>query len=306
MCAAPVHVFISYRREDTSGIAGRLYDRLAARFGGDRVFMDVDSISPGFDFGKVVEDAVESCDVLLVLIGRDWLQVTNSSGRRRLDDPGDYVAAEIRAGLDRNIPVIPVLVDGARPPHDDDLPRPLAALARRQSARVDHESFTADVVRLMDRLENVAVASASQREPSPRSASDAVVHASDSSGSTWRVFGIVVGVTLVAALVISVIIIAANGRRSSSAEAKGPSTSVPATDGSTTRVFDEAALEFGVAQILRDSYGIAATNVTCPSQVVVLAGVRFVCTAVVAGNVESVAIRVTTGAGDYEVGRPGP
>ena len=91
-------VFISYRRQETSHLAGRLYDRLAERFGEDRVFMDVDSIEPGLDFSDAIQQAVGSSDVLLALIGRNWLTATDEAGRRRLDDPDDLVRAGGRGG----------------------------------------------------------------------------------------------------------------------------------------------------------------------------------------------------------------
>jgi TIR domain-containing protein len=82
-------VFISYRRQESSGLAGRLYDRLAARFGDDQVFMDVDAIAPGLDFTEVLADAVSTCEVLLAIIGPRWLNATDEEGRPRLDDPND-------------------------------------------------------------------------------------------------------------------------------------------------------------------------------------------------------------------------
>jgi WD40 repeat protein len=140
-------IFISYRREDTSATAGRLYDRLEARFGTDSVFMDVDSIAPGYDFAEAIESAVGSCQAVLAVIGTHWL-----------DDPDDFVALEIKAGLDRDIPVIPVLVGGAPG---------LSALARRQSLRLDHDSFTADFTRLLTALERTFARGAPSRERAP-------------------------------------------------------------------------------------------------------------------------------------------
>jgi TIR domain len=151
-------IFISYRRDDASSTAGRLYDRLAARFGADRVFMDVDSISPGDDFSQVIENAVTSCNVVLALIGNDWLNAVDEWGRRRLDNPNDFVALEIKAGLDRNIPVIPILVDGATQVRGYDLPPYLAGLARRPSVRLHHNSFSADIKKLVLILERVLFA----------------------------------------------------------------------------------------------------------------------------------------------------
>ena len=84
-------IFISYRRIDSAGYAGRIYDRLVANFGVEAIFMDVDTIEGGTDFVKVLEDAVQSCDVLIALIGRQWLSVTDKDGKRRLDNPEDFV-----------------------------------------------------------------------------------------------------------------------------------------------------------------------------------------------------------------------
>jgi TIR domain len=102
-------VFISYRREESSGLAGRLYDRLAARFGDDQVFMDVDTIDLGVDFADVITQAVSTCEVLLAIIGPRWLTATDDDGQRRLDDPDDTVRLEIAAALERDIRVIPIL-----------------------------------------------------------------------------------------------------------------------------------------------------------------------------------------------------
>ena len=110
--AALGRIFISYRREETAYPAGWLYDRLADRYGGGQVFKDVDSIQLGDDFVEVVTRAVGSCDVLLALIGDQWLAITDEHGRRRLDDPDDFVRLEIEAALTRNVRVIPILVDG--------------------------------------------------------------------------------------------------------------------------------------------------------------------------------------------------
>jgi hypothetical protein len=130
-------VFISYRRADTTPhLAGRLYDRLESRLGDGNVFMDVDSIQPGLDFVEAIEKAVGSCDVLLALIGTRWVDAVDERGRRRLEDPDDFVTVEIAAAMRRGIRVIPVLVDGAAPPRREDLPPALEGLARRQAVRL--------------------------------------------------------------------------------------------------------------------------------------------------------------------------
>jgi hypothetical protein len=149
-------VFISYRRQDSSGLAGRLYDRLAARLGDGQVFMDVDTIELGVDFAEVITRAVSSCEALLAVIGPHWLTATDQAGRRRLDDPDDIVRLEIEAALSRNVRVIPVLVGEARMPTQQDLPASLVPLARRQAARLSHERFHSDVEDLLATVERVS------------------------------------------------------------------------------------------------------------------------------------------------------
>ena len=143
-------IFISYRRIDSAGYAGRIYDRLVASFGKGAVFMDVDTIEGGTDFIKVLEDAVQSCDVLIALIGRQWLSIKDKNGKRRLDSPEDFVRIEIATALKRNIRVIPVLVDGVEMPHPTELSENLKALARRNALQVNHHSFNPDVYRLIE------------------------------------------------------------------------------------------------------------------------------------------------------------
>lgn len=146
-------IFISYRRADSAGYAGRIYDRLAAHFGKDAIFMDVDTIQAGLDFVEVLENAVQSCDVLVALIGRQWLGIKDESGKRRLDNPQDFVRIEVAAALSRGIRVIPVLVDGTPMPNSDELPSNLETLARRNAILVNHTSFHTDATRLIEQLE---------------------------------------------------------------------------------------------------------------------------------------------------------
>ena len=118
-------IFISYRRTDSAGYAGRIYDRLMAHFGKDAVFMDVDTIEAGVDFVVVLQNAVQSCDVLVALIGRQWISIKDENGKPRLDNPEDFVHVEIAAALDRDVRVIPVLVDGVYMPRSTELPADL-------------------------------------------------------------------------------------------------------------------------------------------------------------------------------------
>lgn len=148
-------IFLSYRRAETRHLAGRLADRLADRLESTQVFMDVDTIAPGADFAAVIAQEVASCDVLIALIGPTWSTVVDGRGRRRLDDPDDFVVLEIRTALVHGIHVIPVLVDGAVMPNRYDLPEGLQDLARRHSVRLDHETFRSDVAALLDAIDRI-------------------------------------------------------------------------------------------------------------------------------------------------------
>src|SRR5215475_940843 len=138
-------IFVSYRRQETSHLAGRLYDRLADRFGEGQVFIDVDPIEPGVDFAEEISRAVAICKVLLAVIGPNWLTAADEQGHRRLDDPDDIVRLEIEDALARDVRVIPILVEGAAMPGQRDLPESLAGLARRNALFIRHESFRFDV-----------------------------------------------------------------------------------------------------------------------------------------------------------------
>ncbi|MFS8980787.1 toll/interleukin-1 receptor domain-containing protein [Cupriavidus necator] len=138
-------IFLSYRRDDSEGQAGRLYDELAEHFGADAVFMDVAAIEPGRDFRRVIDEQVSSCGVLLALIGKNWLDATDETGRRRLDDPMDFVRLETASALRRDIPVVPVLVHGARMPRVEELPKDLAELAFRNGVELTHARWNSDV-----------------------------------------------------------------------------------------------------------------------------------------------------------------
>lgn len=147
--AAPGRIFVNYRREETAYAAGWLYGRLAERFGGAQIFKDVDTIQPGDDFVAKVNYAVGSCQVLLALIGDRWLTITGADGRRRLDDPEDFVRVEIEAALARNILVVPILVAGAKMPTAGDLPPSIAGLVRRQALELSPNRFDTDLSRLL-------------------------------------------------------------------------------------------------------------------------------------------------------------
>jgi len=145
-------IFISYRRGDAEGQARALSIELAKYVGEQSVFMDVDSIALGRDFRQSLHESLESCDALLALIGPNWLDSADSSGRRRLDDPADFVRQEIATALKRNIPVTPVLLQGATMPPQNCLPDELKDLAFRNGFELSHTRWHSDVREMLQRL----------------------------------------------------------------------------------------------------------------------------------------------------------
>jgi hypothetical protein len=145
-------IFISYRRDDAEGQAGRLFDDLIKHFGDDKVFMDVAAIEPGRDFRRVIDEQVASCGILLAIIGKNWLTAKNESGARRLDDPMDFVRLETATALKRDIPVVPVLVSAAAMPRAEDLPDDLKELAFRNGVELTHARWDSDVQVLVKAL----------------------------------------------------------------------------------------------------------------------------------------------------------
>jgi len=148
-------IFISYRRQDTAAYAGRIYDRLAAKYGAPNVFMDIDRIEPGQDFVDAINHSVAEAGVLLVLIGREWLKMTDKSGVPRLDNPEDFVRLEILAGLEQKTVIIPVLLADAEMPSAQALPAPLQPFARRNAIEISDSRFHSDVDRLIEAIEKI-------------------------------------------------------------------------------------------------------------------------------------------------------
>jgi hypothetical protein len=147
------NIFISYRREDSLGHTGRLFDRLGKHFGKAHVFMDIAGIEPGLDFVESIDKAVGSCDVFIVVIGKQWLNATDADGRRRLENPEDFIRLELATALKRNIRVIPVLVQGATAPSSENLPEDLRMLSRRQAIEVSDNRWDFDAGELIKTIE---------------------------------------------------------------------------------------------------------------------------------------------------------
>lgn len=146
-------IFISYRRDDSRDTAGRVLDHLRLAFEEEHLFLDVNRQAPGEDYRRVIETALEHSDVLLVVIGPDWVNTTNREGRRRLLDPDDMVRIEIEIALRRDLRIVPVLVENASMPRPQDLPPSLAPLCYRSAlpVRPDPE-FQPDMQRLVAAL----------------------------------------------------------------------------------------------------------------------------------------------------------
>lgn len=156
-------IFLSYRREDSSGWTGRLYEHLVREWGSDQVFMDIDAIAPGEDFREAIARTMHTCDVVLVVIGPNWVGARDEGGTRRLDDEGDNHRAEVVAALAADTRVVPVLVGGAAMPKASELPGPLKDLAYRNAAVLEDRRFASDVRNLQEALERFAETVASQR-----------------------------------------------------------------------------------------------------------------------------------------------
>src|SRR5262249_41895383 len=149
-------VFISYRRETASGEARALYNELAARLDKQSVVMDVDSFSLGRDFRKQLQKVLESCDIMLVLIDKLWIDAKDEASNRRLDDDADFVRQEIETALERDIVVTPILLGGAKLPSADRLPEKMADLVYRGAFEISHNRWDSDVREMMRRLDLVS------------------------------------------------------------------------------------------------------------------------------------------------------
>jgi hypothetical protein len=188
-------IFLSYRRDDTGGRAGRLFDVLVTRFGAGNVFQDVNSAAPGFDFADRVEQAIATSDAVLVVIGPSWLDSTTADGRRRIDQPDDFVRHELTSALASGMPVVPVLVDDAELPPAERLPDDVRGLVRRQAVSVRDASWRQDVDDLIRRLEGREPGRSTRRQP-------------------WLIAGI--AVVAVVAVVVAIVLISSDDDNESS------------------------------------------------------------------------------------------
>lgn len=194
-------IFISYRRDDSRQAAGRLADDLADQLGNERIFRDVEKIELGVDFQQALNQALASCEVMLVLIGRHWSGITDAQGRRRLEQPNDWIRIEIVTALNRGIRVVPVLIDGAQLPSEEELPEDLRPLVRRQALEVADARWKGDVARLAESLSRMGGGSVPRAAPGAAQrlvpAQPAAAPPARSSTSPWKAAAIGAVVTLV-------------------------------------------------------------------------------------------------------------
>lgn len=150
-------IFISYRRTDAPGYVRALMSDLRNTFGSKQVFLDMEDIKAGNDFVSIIEQAVGECEVLLAVIGSNWLTVMNEFGQRRIDDPDDFICLEIISAIKNHIPVIPVLVDQSRIPKAEELPVQLQILASLQAITLSHDRWDDDMQKLLSAIDNLTV-----------------------------------------------------------------------------------------------------------------------------------------------------
>src|SRR5215472_2307585 len=166
-------IFLSYRREDAAPYARLLQRELRERFPDVSVFMDLDSIEAGLPFAEVIREALDSCAALVALIGRQWATLADEKGQRRLDNPGDYVRFEVQTALERGVRVLPVLVDGASPPGQQQLPAELQALAGLNALDLSYSRYDYDAGRLLDVIQGVLAKIRDQEEADRKAQAEA-------------------------------------------------------------------------------------------------------------------------------------
>ncbi len=158
--------FISYRRDDSADATGRIYDRLAAYFGRDAIFKDVDNIPLGVNFYNFLTDIMQDINVVLVVIGRSWVSISDQHGNRRLDDDSDFVRMEVEMALERRIPIVPLLVGGSSMPKGYELPDSIRDLVLYNGVPVRPDpDFHSDMDRLINSLEPYIIAPSMQTRP---------------------------------------------------------------------------------------------------------------------------------------------
>lgn len=193
-------IFISYRVKDTQAATGRLVDALKQYFDDDQIFMDIDKIEPGLDFTEVIPRYLDSSEVMLAIIGPDWMAYNKDKNTYRIHEPHDWVRVEIATALQRNIRVVPVLLEGASLPEEDQLPDDLKPLLRRQSYEISNKRWKFDSEQLVDFLKRIVGAPPPQPRPQPK---PPVPQASDRKSTKYWVIAAVVFLLLIVGKMLS-------------------------------------------------------------------------------------------------------
>jgi hypothetical protein len=193
-------VFVSYRRESAAGEARALFNDLVRLLGKPSVFMDVDSIALGHDFRNALQETLSSCDLMLVLIDRDWADARDDQGRMRLSDPYDFVRLEIETALKRDIVVTPVLVRGGRMPNAEQLPEEIRNLVYRNAFELSHSRWGSDFQEMVRRLGLNGAGADQATEPIGHASVAASVR---SDANSWRVWGMISAAVLVTLLIVA-------------------------------------------------------------------------------------------------------
>lgn len=238
-------IFMSYRRSDSISESGRIHDHLEREFGGDNVFKDVDDIEPGHDFRKVLDEEVAKCDVLLAIIGPDWVRAADNSGNRRLNDPNDFVRIEIESGLKREdgVLVVPVLIKNAPMPVASELPESIRDLVYRNAVIIRNDpDFSRDMQRLIDYIHRYT-----NRKKPAQTTTDSRNRMSYGLGGIA-----IIAVILILALVASPVFAPSNGTDTPSDTSSTPTTppmNTPSSPNSdlAKQLYDQAIQESGLA-----------------------------------------------------------
>lgn len=238
--------FISYRRDDAAGYAGRLHEALENRLGRDQVFRDVDTLEPGQDFVEAIESRLAECRVFLAMIGREWLDARDADGHRRLDQPHDYVRLEIVNALERrDVRVIPVLIEGASMPPIESLPEPVRPLARKQAVHLRDDAWDHDVDRLVS-----AIADATPSATRPSSSPPAIPVPSPSLPRNMKI-----GAAIVVVAILAFYALRRESPPSAPASEPSASTTSAATTASSTSASSSTAIRRG------QPYGVALPRI---------------------------------------------
>jgi hypothetical protein len=208
MPGAKSTIILSYRREDSAGVTGRIFDRLVQEFGTDRVFMDIDSMPAGVDFHDHLQEILADCGALVVVVGKSW-RSQRKGQPARIMDPDDWVRIEVETALDRGIPVVPLLIDGASLPTREQLPESLWPLLRRNALPVDSgRDFHAQLTRLVRDLQLQLGAEIPRPVAAPINTTLQSMTAMPASSVNWKALGRWI---LLLALIITIGAIAITG-----------------------------------------------------------------------------------------------